>query len=363
MNNNKKPVQIKLKKNIDDSYPIIISNGINTAAEIKKLKLFNNYAIITDDKVYKLYKDKIEKEFNEEKLNYKFIVFKNGEKSKNLKVFSRISGQLLKLNFDRNSTIITLGGGVAGDMGGYAAGTFMRGIPFIQVPTTLLAMVDSSIGGKVAVDLKYGKNSSGLFYQPKAVFIDIDFLNTLTEDEFYNGMFEIIKHGIIRDKKYFEFMEKNIDKIKNKDRGTLIELIHRSAVIKSDVVEKDEKESGLRRILNFGHTAGHAIETVNNFKLKHGFSIGLGMILESKIALNEKMLSISAFNRIESLINAFNTKKIKYNRKKFFEMIVHDKKNVKNEKSMEQLITFVLPVQIGKVVIKKYSVSQIKNYF
>lgn len=363
MKNYKKNVQVNLKKKIDDSYPIIISGGINIAAEIKKLKLSNNFAIITDDKVYKLYKEKIGKQFSDEKLNYKFIVFKNGEKSKNLKVFSRISEQLLKLDFDRKSAIITLGGGVAGDMGGYAAGTFMRGIPFIQVPTTLLSMVDSSIGGKVAVDLKYGKNSSGLFYQPKAVFIDIEFLNTLTEDEFYNGMFEIIKHGIIRDKKYFEFIEKNIDRIKNKDADTLIELIRGSVLIKTQVVEKDEKESGLRQILNYGHTAGHAIETVNNFKLKHGFAIGLGMILESKIALNEKMLSISDFNRIEKLIKAFNTKNIKYDRKKFFKMIVHDKKNVKNEKNLEQLITFVLPVQIGKTIIKKYSISQIKKYF
>ncbi len=363
MGNYKKSIQVNLKKKTDDYYPVIISGGINIAAEIKKLKIFNNFAIITDDKVYKLYKEKIEKQFNDEKLNFRFIVFKNGEKSKNLKVFSRISEQLLKLNFDRKSAIITLGGGVPGDMGGFAAGTFMRGIPFIQAPTTLLSMVDSSIGGKVAVDLKYGKNSSGLFYQPKAVFIDIDFLNTLSEDDFYNGMFEIIKHGIIRDKKYFEFIEKNIDKIKNKDADALTELIHGSVLIKTQVVEKDEKESGLRQILNFGHTAGHAIETVNNYKLKHGFAVGLGMILESKIALNEKLLSISDFKRIESLINAFNTKKIKYSRNKFFEMIMHDKKNVKNEKSMEQLITFVLPVQIGKTVIRKYSISQIKEYF
>ncbi|MBN2547216.1 MAG: iron-containing alcohol dehydrogenase, partial [Spirochaetes bacterium] len=150
MKNYKKAVSVNLKKKIDDSYPIMISNGINLAAEIKKLQLFNNYAIITDDKVYNLYKDKINEEFNKENLNFKFIVFKNGEKNKNLKVFSLISEKLLKLNFDRKSTVITLGGGVAGDMGGYTAGTFMRGVPFIQIPTTLLSMVDSSIGGKVA---------------------------------------------------------------------------------------------------------------------------------------------------------------------------------------------------------------------
>ncbi|MBU1078202.1 MAG: 3-dehydroquinate synthase, partial [Spirochaetes bacterium] len=266
-----KIVKIKLKKSVDHSYSILISAKMDLGREIRKLNLNNNFAVITDNIVYKLYKDKIIRGFSREKLQYRFFVFKNGERNKNLRVFKKISEQMLRSGFDRGSTVIALGGGVVGDLAGYIAGSYMRGIPFIQVPTTLLAQVDSSVGGKVAVDLKVGKNSVGLFYQPLKVLIDVDFLKTLPDIEFNNGMIEMIKHGIIRDKKYFTLIEANISGIKKRDRSTMIKLIHRSCLIKGEIVQKDEKEKDLRRILNFGHTVGHALEVIRHYRLKHGF--------------------------------------------------------------------------------------------
>ena len=224
------------------SYDILISSNIDIGKEVKNIGLSNNYAIITDSNVYKIYKDKISDSFDKEKLNYQFIVVGVGEKSKRLRVLEKVSEKMIKLGFDRKSSVIAFGGGVVGDLSGFIAGTFMRGIPFIQVPTTLLAQVDSSVGGKVAVNIKNGKNSSGLFYQPKKVIIDVDFLNTLPEIEFNNGMMEIVKHGVILSLKYFNFIEDDFSNISGKDKKTMIRLIHESCLIKTGVVQKDEKK-------------------------------------------------------------------------------------------------------------------------
>ncbi len=357
----KKIVKIKLKKKIDNSYPIIISSGINLAGEIKELRLNNNYAIITDDIVYKIYKDKIQQEFSRESLNYKFLVIKHGEKSKRFKTFKTISNKMLKSGFDRQSCIIAFGGGVVGDLAGYVAGTYMRGIPFIQIPTTLLAQVDSSIGGKVAVDLKHGKNSTGLFYQPLKVIIDIDFLNTLPETEFNNGMIEVIKHGIIRNEKYFRFIEDNLEKIRNRDTETLIQLIYGSCLIKGDVVQKDEKEKDLRRILNFGHTIGHALEVIKHYKIKHGFAVGFGMIKESEISNKLGYLSENDLTRQRTILEAVGIKPIKYNKQKLLNMIKNDKKNIKLKDDLELIIPIVLPKKTGKVIIKNFTLKELEN--
>lgn len=361
MNNIIKTVKIELIKEIDNSYPIIISSGINIALEIKNLGLNNNYAIITDDHVAKLYKEKISSNFLQGDINFKFVIFKQGEKNKNLKVFKNLSEKLLQLGFDRKSTIIALGGGVVGDIAGYIAGTFMRGIPFIQVPTTLLAQVDSSIGGKVAVDLKYGKNSTGLFNQPKKVIIDVDFLKTLSTEEFNNGMMEIIKHGVIRNKEYFEYIEANIEKIKILYPEVIIKLIHESCLIKGKIVQEDEKENDLRRILNFGHTFAHALESISNYQLKHGLAVGIGMIKEAEIAFKLGYLSNEHFKRIITLIKAFGIKPVKNKYYKLINFIKNDKKNMKLNSNLELIIPIILPVKIGKVIIKNFSITDLTN--
>lgn len=354
-----KKIKVSLKKQIDDSYNLLLGTKLNLAREIKTLGLNNHYAIITDDKVYKLYGPYIKENFDKEKLNYNFIVFRNGEKSKNLKVLSYLSEQMLKSNHDRKSTIIALGGGVTGDMAGYVAGTFMRGIPFVQIPTTLLAQVDSSIGGKVAVDLKSGKNSSGLFYQPKKVIIDTFFLNTLTEEEFANGMFEIIKHAIIRSQSYFDFLVQNEKKIKQRQSKILVDMIYQSCKIKADVVMRDEKENNLRRILNFGHSCGHAFETLSRYKIKHGFAIGLGMMKAVKLAYTLNLLKMSETEKIRKILQTWGVREKKFSVKKMLNILAHDKKNVYSGVTKKLEVPIVLPQKIGKVIIKKFTMEDL----
>jgi 3-dehydroquinate synthase len=356
-----KKVRLKLKKNIDASYDILISSKINFGKEIKNIGLNNNYAIITDSNVYKLYKEKISNLLDKEKLNYKFIIVNSGEKSKRLKVLQKVSEKMIDLGFDRHSAIVALGGGVVGDLAGFIAGTYMRGIPFVQIPTTLLAQVDSSVGGKVAVDIKNGKNSSGLFYQPKKVMIDVDFLDTLPEIEFNSGMMEIVKHGVILSSKYFKFIEENLSKITGKDKEVLIRLIHESCLIKTGVVQKDEREKNLRMILNYGHTIGHAIETINNFRIKHGIAVGIGMIKEAMISNKLGMLSGNDCSRIIRLINSFGIKDKNYNKSKILKAMQSDKKNSK-DKNLHISIPFILPKKIGKFEIRNFSLDEIKKY-
>ncbi len=344
---------------MDLSYSVLISSGINIAGEIRKLGLNNNYAVIIDDAVHKLYKDKIERQFSGEKLNFKFILFRHGERSKSLKVFREISEKMLKLGFDRKSSVIALGGGVTGDIAGYVAGTFMRGIPIIQVPTTLLAQVDSSIGGKVAVDLKYGKNATGLFYQPLKVIIDIDFLKTLPDDELNNGMIEIIKHGIIKERKYFKFVEDHISGIRNNEPEILIKLIHGSCLIKGEVVRKDEKEKDLRRILNFGHTIGHAIEVIKHYRLSHGLAVGFGMQVEAEISNKLGYLSDTDLDSVRKIIGGFGIKPVKYSKKMLLNIIKNDKKNHRIKNGLELVIPLVLPESIGKVRIRNFSLKEL----
>lgn len=231
------------------------------------------------------------------------IILKPGETEKTIETVQIVWKKLIEAKFDRKSLILNVGGGITCDMGGFAAATYMRGIDFIQIPTTLLSMVDASVGGKLAVDLGGYKNIVGAFVQPKAVIIDVDFLNTLPDREFISGFAEIIKHGLIADKKYFELVTSKLpDDFSTKE---MIEIIQRSCEIKSNVVEKDEHESGLRKILNFGHTIGHAIESLSlktNKPLLHGEAIAIGMIAEAKLSSLIGNISEDDFNLIKSSI-------------------------------------------------------------
>jgi 3-dehydroquinate synthase len=198
--------------------------------------------------------------------------------------------------------LIALGGGVVGDLVGFIASVFMRSIPYIQIPTTLMAQVDSSIGGKTAIDLPSGKNLLGTFYQPQAVFADLRYLTTLPEKEFENGLAEIIKYGIIDDEKMFCLLEDNMESVKKGDPALLLKLVETCCRIKKSIVEIDEKEQGLRRILNFGHTLGHAIEAQSDYAVAHGEGVALGMIAASRISENIGYLESAQRERIESLI-------------------------------------------------------------
>jgi len=339
-------LRLRLVKKIDDSYDIIIGNNIfqDIAEGLCSLKL-GKIAIITDNNVNVLYGDKFLKLLKSKNLNSFMISFNAGEKNKTRKTKSKIEDVLASQGLGRGGLIIALGGGVVGDLSGFIASTYMRGISFIQIPTTLLAMVDSSIGGKTAVDTEKGKNMIGTFYQPKRVFIDINTLETLSDDEMLNGLAEIIKHAIIIDEKFFVFLEDYVSKILAKDNNVLVQAIKWSCNIKKKIVENDETEKSLRKILNFGHTIGHAIEKASNYQITHGEGVALGMVAETKIAFEMKKINEREMNKIISLIekSGFNIKLSKIDIKEIYDNTKFDKKNKGG------IPLYVLPTKIGRV--------------
>ena len=257
-------------------------------------------AIITDSNVESIYGDFLQKLG---KIDRVFVLsFKAGEESKNRKTKEILEDKLFERGFGRDTLIIALGGGVTGDLAGFIAATYMRGVPFIQIPTTLLSQVDSSIGGKVGIDHPTGKNLLGAFYPPSKVYIDTDFLKTLPNEEIINGFAEIIKAAIIQDRQLFNYLESNIERVLNLEKGYIEKAIVSSLKVKARVVEIDEREAGLRKILNFGHTIGHAIEILSNFEIPHGRAVGLGMAVETLISEKIGILKFDEKDRILALL-------------------------------------------------------------
>ncbi len=308
--------------------------------------------VVTDDTVNRLHKDKIVNSIG--KLNPFFTSIPAGESSKSRKRKEEIEDMLLENNFGRDSVIVAFGGGVIGDLAGFVAATFNRGIPLIQVPTTLLAMVDSSIGGKTSVNTQHGKNLIGAFHHPEAVFLDLSFLDTLPDDEFKNGLAEIIKAAISLDNNLFDFLENNCKKILSRDKEALLRIIKRSIELKRKIVEKDPKESGLRQVLNFGHTFGHALESYYKYKIRHGYAISQGMIVESKISEMSNNLNENEEKRIRNIIKSFGFPllvNMDVNTSKIIELMKSDKKSRNNKPR------FVLIDRIGKVKLDKNNCS------
>jgi len=248
---------------------------------------------------------------------------------------------------ERTTPILALGGGVIGDLTGFVAATYQRGVPLIQIPTTLLAQVDSSIGGKVAVDHGQLKNKIGAFYQPRLVIADINTLRTLPANELANGLAEVIKSAVIRNKEFFAFLEKNLDRIKSLDEKALEEIVFQSVKIKAEIVEKDEKDLGLRSILNYGHTIGHAIESVSDFKVEHGRAIAIGMLAAARISNQMGILDKNELIRLKGVIEKADlpTEMPNLEVEKITRAMKHDKK-VRQDK-----VRFVLLKSIGSVFI------------
>lgn len=261
--------------------------------------------IITDSNVAKFYLKECLELLSPLASSVISFTFNAGEGSKNLDTVNLVYGKLIEEKFDRSDLIIALGGGVTGDLAGFVAATYLRGIDFIQVPTTLLAMADSSIGGKTGVDFKSYKNMVGAFHQPKLVYMNLSTLKTLPEKEFKAGMSEIIKHGLIKDKDYYSWLCKNRDNILSLEYEVLKEMVVRSCMIKKRVVEDDPKEKGDRALLNFGHTIGHAIEKLMDFKLLHGECVAIGMVAAAYISYKRKFISSGELKDIIDSIKAF----------------------------------------------------------
>lgn len=264
--------------------------------------------IVTDSNVAELYLESVEELLRDYFTNVCHYTFIAGEEHKNVASINGLYEFLIQNRFDRQDLLVALGGGVVGDMTGYAAATYLRGIDFVQVPTTLLSQTDSSIGGKTGVDFMQYKNMVGAFYMPKLVYMNLKVLHTLPKEQLISGFGEILKHGLIRDIEYFNWLESHYDEINALNYDVLEEMIYRSCEIKREVVEKDPKEKGERALLNFGHTIGHAIEKLSNFSITHGSCVGLGIVAASYLSYLQDNISKQELSVIETTLAHFGLK-------------------------------------------------------
>ncbi len=338
---------VELRKSIDTSYDIHITTNLlqRIGADLHNNSIGDQYAIITDSNVKQLYGNTLLSELEDNHLSAFLFHFPAGEESKTIPIYQQLLQKLINTGLTRKSVIIALGGGVVGDIAGFLAATYMRGISYIQIPTTLLAQVDSSIGGKTALNLSEGKNLLGAFYQPQRVYIDPSLLPTLSTRHFHNGLVEIIKHGVIFDSTLFRYLETHIQEIKTQDIDTLSQLIYHSCKIKANVIQQDEREQNIRVILNYGHTLAHALEQIEKYTLLHGEAVSIGMNYAGKLAVTKGFWHQSEHERQQRLLNAFDLPSHSpQNVEQVISLMRRDKKGEKGR------IMFVLPKTIGKMV-------------
>lgn len=335
------------------SYDVVIGKSLLDSAGEMCGEIFpaGNAMLVTDDKVAPLYLERAKKSFENAGFKVFEFVFKNGEESKNINTLASLLERMAENKITRSDTVVALGGGVTGDMAGFAASVYLRGIRYVQIPTTLLACVDSSVGGKTAIDLRAGKNLAGSFYQPAAVVCDIDTLDTLDDEVFAQGMAEVIKYGVIFDKELFSLTAGGDVK------GNIEQIIKRCVELKRDVVQKDEHDNGERQLLNFGHTVGHAIEKCSNFSVAHGEAVAIGMVIAARAAYS---LGWSKEDCTEDIIaslknNALPTK-CSFGADKLFEVTLNDKKRSGGS------INLVVPEVMGKCVLRKTNAQDVLEF-
>jgi len=337
-------------------YPIYI--GENLLCQLKDyIKGSNKWMIITDTNIEHLYGEQIEEAFGTLQ-SYKFVV-PAGEESKNIHIITDIVTELLKHKFTRQDKLIAFGGGVIGDLVGFCASIYMRGISFVQIPTTFLAQVDSSVGGKTGVNLPEAKNIIGSFHQPEVVLADTALLKTLPSREIISGLGEVIKYGIIEDYSFFKYISENLSEIISLDQQILPYIVKKCCEIKAEIVSQDEKEKGLRKNLNFGHTIGHAIETVTMYKTyTHGEAVLVGMFYETKMAVRLGLIDEAYGDEIAKCIQSTGISLDigKYSLKSCIEIMSRDKKN------KDERISFILPVGKGEVKEFLLSTEEIQYY-
>jgi 3-dehydroquinate synthase len=336
---------IKVMKNEDQSYPVVIGQNIlgEIIPEIENILIDKKIFIVTDKNVEKagclsaLLKNK--------KVPF-FVIEPPGEVSKNIDMVENIIFCMEDLSLGRDTVLLAFGGGTIGDMGGFAAAIFKRGIPYVQIPTTTVAQADSSVGGKAGVDSSLSKNAYGAFKQPIKVYIDVNTLLTLDDRNYRAGLVESIKHGLIRDAGYFDFLEKNIDKILNKDLNILEKIACKNCEIKGKVVSQDPEEKNLRRILNYGHTVGHAVESESGFELLHGEAVAVGILAAGQISEQMKLLSGEENKRIKLILKRLGMPDRIPGNISFSGMI---KAIARDKKSINKSPRFVLLKKIGEV--------------
>jgi 3-dehydroquinate synthase len=332
------------------SYPIMVAAGLLAAIgqDLGQRAAAKRWVVVADDRVADLYGAQLMESLAGAGLRAELLTFAHGEASKNMTTIAGLASSLARLGVDRKDCLVALGGGVTGDITGFVAAIYMRGIPFVQVPTTLLAQVDSSVGGKTGVDIPEGKNLVGAFYQPRAVYIDSRVLTSLPAAELLNGLAEVIKYGVIYDRDFFDFLAANRARILDLHLPVVEEVIVRCCRIKAAVVAADEKEADLRRILNYGHTLGHAVEAASQFTIAHGMAVAMGMVAADKLAVAKGLLSPQEAERISRLLADFGLPvaiPAELDRQLMKSFLKTDKKTVAGRPF------FVLPTRIGQVTI------------
>lgn len=320
------------------------------------MQMRKKIAVICDTSIEEIYLDRWKKVFSEKKISFEYFSFPHGEKSKNRKVKESLENQLLSKGFTKDTLIIAFGGGVTTDLAGFIAATFCRGVPYISIPTTLLAMVDASIGGKVGVNTKFGKNLIGAFHHPDKIFIDINFLSTLELIEIKSGMVEVIKTALLADENLFFSLLENKEKILSLDLSFYEKIVKKTVLIKQKIISLDEKDHGIRGILNLGHTIGHAVESAANYSISHGHSVAVGLCVEAYISNRLGLLSTKEFNLIKQI---FSTLEIAVCLNKGFCEKSFQKALVLDKKSKDKKIFFSLLEKIEKPyqIKGKYTVN------
>ncbi|WP_117235967.1 3-dehydroquinate synthase [Vibrio maerlii] len=334
------------------SYPISIGAGLfNDSAQFSSLTAGQRVVVISNVTVAPLYAEKILSQLQAQGCVTSLLELPDGEQYKTLETFNTVMSFLLEGSYGRDVTLVALGGGVIGDLVGFAASCYQRGVDFIQVPTTLLSQVDSSVGGKTAVNHPLGKNMIGAFYQPKSVVIDTDCLKTLPEREFAAGIAEVIKYGIIYDAEFYVWLEENLEKLYALDTEALTYAIARCCQIKADVVAKDEKESGIRALLNLGHTFGHAIEAELGYgKWLHGEAVSAGTVMAAKTAQLQGLVEEHDVERIEALLRRSNLPIHTPDSMSFDDFIKH---MMRDKKTLAGQLRLILPTSIGTSEVVK----------
>lgn len=341
-------IRVRLK---DRSYDIIIGRGLlkSLGLFVRRLDIGRDAVVVTNSRILRLYGNDVKRSFQRSGITVRFETVPGSEKAKSVGVMAGLLERISRYDKNKKIFLVALGGGVIGDLTGFVAATYKRGIPYIQVPTTLLAQVDSSIGGKTAVDLPSAKNLAGAIYQPRLVLSDISLLKSLPKRELQNGLAEVIKYGVIKDKALFSFIEKNINKILKHDPATLEHIVSRSSEIKRGVVEDDELDKKDKRaILNYGHTLGHAIEAASAYsgRYTHGEAVAIGMIAASDIALRWGVVkNIPDIIRLRRIVHlcGLPLKALNIKQSSIWQAQLHDKKHSGRKNK------FILPIAIGKV--------------
>ncbi len=343
------------------SYEIHVAPGLldRVGEEAAALGLSGRAAIVTQPKVRRLYASRVARSLKGAGFDPRIIEIPDGEAQKNLRSASRLYDEFLKMGMERGSPVFALGGGVVGDLAGYAAATYLRGVPLVMVPTTVVAQVDASIGGKVGVDHRLGKNLIGAFYQPRLVLADPLVLATLPAREIRGGLAEAVKYGVIADPDLFAFLEKEMVALLKAEGEPMAQVVRRSASIKAGIVEKDEREGGLRRILNYGHTLGHALETLGRYRRwTHGEAIAIGMVAAARLSRRLALCDEETVDRQRALLSALHlpTEWPRLPVADIISVVARDKKVAR------KIPHFVLAEGIGRVTVRPVEVGILKKF-